>query len=63
MLERYLSGEEPEANLIDRLLEADDHGLLGWCFDGTGENESPFREWRERDPALWAACEERVRAL
>ena len=54
MLERYLSGEEPEA---------DDHGLLGWCFDGTGGDEPPFREWRERDLALWAACEERVRAL
>ena len=54
MIERYLSGEEPEA---------DDHGLLGWCFDGTGGNESPFREWRDRDPALWAACAERLRTL
>jgi len=60
---RYLSGEEPGAELIDRLLDADDHGLLGWCFDGTGVNESPFREWRERDPITWHACAARVRTL
>ena len=52
---RYLIGDQPGAELIDRLLEEDEPGLLGWCFDGTGINESPFREWRERDPALWAA--------
>ena len=63
VVERYLSGEEPGAELTDRLLEADDHGLLGWCFDGAGENEPPFREWRERDPALWKACAERFRTL
>ena len=63
VVNRYLSCDEPGADLTDRLLEADDHGLLGWCFDGTGVDESPFREWRERDPALWADCAERVRGL
>ena len=63
VVNRYLSGDEPGADLTVRLLEADDHGLLGWCFDGTGVDESPFREWRERDPALWADCAERVRGL
>ncbi|MBL8239824.1 MAG: hypothetical protein JNM66_20530 [Bryobacterales bacterium] len=51
------------ARLVERLLEADDHGLLGWCFDGTGAGEAPFAAWRARDPEGWNACAERVRLL
>ena len=38
------------------LLEADDHGLLAWCFHRSGQNESPFRELRERHPGVWTSC-------
>ncbi len=36
--------------------EADDHGLLGWYFSGTGQHLSPFRDLRDRHPQAWAAC-------
>jgi len=42
--------------LIAGLIEDDDHGLLGWCFDGTGAQEAPFAELRARYPAVWEAC-------
>jgi len=42
--------------LCTALLEADDHGLLAWCFHRSGQNESPFRELRERHPGVWASC-------
>jgi len=42
--------------LCTALLEADDHGLLAWCFHRSGQNESPFRELCERHPGVWARC-------
>lgn len=42
--------------LSNALCEADDHGLLGWCFRGTGQNESPFRDLRQKHRAIWNAC-------
>ena len=42
--------------LIGSLREADDHGLLDWCFRGNGQEESPFRELRAKRPAVWNAC-------
>jgi uncharacterized protein (TIGR02646 family) len=44
------------AALANALCEADDHGLLGWCFRGTGQNESPFRDLRLKNQAAWDAC-------
>lgn len=47
----------PDAALLGNdLREADDHGLLGWCFRGTGQNESPFRDLRLKHRAVWNAC-------
>lgn len=47
----------PDAALLGKdLHEADDHGLLGWCFRGTGQNESPFRDLRLKHLAIWNAC-------
>lgn len=42
---------------IEQLLEADDHGLLGWCFRGLGQNDHPFELFRERFPEAWTACQ------
>lgn len=38
------------------LVEADDHGLLGWCFTGTGRNVLPFKTLHDEHPDIWAAC-------
>jgi len=52
-----LEGPAPgAADLICRLIEDDDHGLLGWCFRGAGQNESPFRELRVSHPGVWIQC-------
>ncbi|MCC6368818.1 MAG: hypothetical protein IT165_35290 [Bryobacterales bacterium] len=42
--------------LAKNLIEEDEHGLLGWCFDGSGQNEPPFRELREQTPETWKIC-------
>jgi hypothetical protein len=42
--------------LLTQLSEADDHGLLGWYFSGTGQNLKPFPELRAKHPAAWASC-------
>lgn len=47
----------PDAGaLIAALDEADDHGLLGWCFTGTGQNAVPFETLRVSYPVVWTAC-------
>jgi uncharacterized protein (TIGR02646 family) len=42
--------------LVQALLEADDHGMLGWFFTGTGQNEDPFATLRQKHPAVWHHC-------
>lgn len=42
--------------LLAHLRDVDNHGLLGWCFLGTGQYTPPFCELRERHPKVWAAC-------
>jgi len=49
-------------DLITSLKEADDHGLLGWCFYGTGLNISPFCDLRTQYPDVWTACIAAIRA-
>ena len=56
-VERYLTESDSSTEkLVAGLRDADDHGLLGWCFMGTGQNMSPFRDLRERQPDVWATC-------
>ena len=43
-------------NLVNALRDADDHGLLGWCFGGTGQNVPPFSTLRSSCPIVWANC-------
>lgn len=57
-----LAEQEPDPTaLIHALSDADDHGLLGWCFRGNGINESPLSDLRQRHPRVWAACELKFR--
>lgn len=42
--------------LLAELREADEHGLLPWCFNGSGRNLMPFNTLREQFPQVWADC-------
>jgi len=42
---------------LERLREADDHGLLGWFLHGAGGNEPAFVRFRERYPDAWLVCQ------
>ena len=46
----------PAGPLIRSLREADDHGLLNWCFHGSGQHEPPFRDLRNQHRDIWAQC-------
>jgi uncharacterized protein (TIGR02646 family) len=50
-----------EALLVD-LKEADDHGLLGWCFSTTGQTTAPFSDLHRLHPAVWAFCRQSLRS-
>lgn len=57
IVQRYLSEGIPNAaGLIAALRDADDHGLLGWCFIGTGQTMPPFSNLRQQQPDAWAVC-------
>lgn len=42
--------------LIADLKQADDHGLLGWCFSNTGRTLPPFSDFHQQHPAEWLRC-------
>ena len=57
VVERHLSESAPAAGeLVAGLQDADDHGLLGWCFIGAGQTMSPFSDLRQQQPDVWARC-------
>jgi hypothetical protein len=47
-------------SLVGSLRESDDHGLIGWCFHGTGQNVAPFATLRTNHPDVWASCAQEV---
>ncbi len=58
-LQAALNQEAPDVGtLVASLIKADDHGLLGWCFDGTGHHVPPFSTLHARHPNVWAACKQ-----
>jgi len=57
VVERALQQEMLDAAaLCGELREADDHGLLGWCFRGTGQRLQPFSTLKESFPDVWDIC-------
>jgi uncharacterized protein (TIGR02646 family) len=61
LVETALQQPAPDAGaLADALREADDHGLLGWYFTGTGASVEPFAGLFQNHPAVWHSC---VRSL
>ncbi len=63
LVERFLQeGLNNAAVFVASLRNSDDHGLLGWCILGTGENLPPFSDLRVRHPDVWATCVQAVQA-
>ena len=63
-IEAVLPEDAPDrAALIQALTDADDHGLLGWCFRGNGISEPPLSDLRQKHANVWAACEQAFRNL
>ncbi len=57
LVERFLVTDAPNAaDLLTALREADDHGLLDWCFLSSGKSVKPFSNLRKNHPRLWAEC-------
>ena len=57
LVEAAAQESSPSSSALNEALrEADEHGLLGWCFHGTGQSMPPFRELRQKHPAVWEAC-------
>jgi uncharacterized protein (TIGR02646 family) len=56
-----LGGDHISAStLLDELQEADDHGLLRWCFGPIGQTVAPFSALHQR-PEVWAACRQALK--
>lgn len=56
-VEAALQEPAPDASaLANALRDTDDHGLLGWHFTGTGQNEEPFASLRQNHPDVWQHC-------
>lgn len=56
-VEAALQEPAPDANALGQALrEADDHGLLGWHFTGTGQCVEPFASLRQNHPEVWQSC-------
>jgi uncharacterized protein (TIGR02646 family) len=55
-LRHFLEAPSSADTLIANLLEADDHGLIGWCFKGNGQHEPLLTTLRQQHPAIWNAC-------
>ncbi|MBF0182094.1 MAG: hypothetical protein HQM03_18910 [Magnetococcales bacterium] len=56
IVDAFLDHPSSVTDLADRLIEADDHGLLCWCFVGTGGAVEPFSLLQKQHPAAWQRC-------
>ena len=58
VVQAQLSSSAIEAiQLRAELSDADDHGLLRWCFGSTGKTVAPFSSLYQKYPGIWAECE------
>lgn len=57
VVEKALASPEVDGEqLITRLCESDDHGLLPWCFHWSGQRQEPFASLKQQHPRIWRAC-------
>jgi uncharacterized protein (TIGR02646 family) len=50
--------QDLQENYLEELRKTDDHGLLGWFLNGSGQNEPAFSSFRGRFPEAWGVCKE-----
>ena len=60
-LASLVAGAMTAQALLAALQDADDHGLLPWCFGGTGRTFAPFSDLHQQSPFVWAVCLAAVR--
>lgn len=63
LVEQFIERGEKSDDLYSTLRDADDHGMVGWCFIGTGQKVAPFSKLRRRHPDVWGVCVASVEAL
>lgn len=57
VVNRFLNTPNQAASsFITELIQEDERGLLGWCFKGAGQNETPFFQLKTQYPAVWQSC-------
>lgn len=57
IIESALAAPPLDAGLLFQdLSEADEIGLLGWCFDGSGIRVHPLSNLHLQHPDVWSAC-------
>lgn len=61
ILEQFFENRRGGDSLIERLFEADDHGLLGWFICGNGQSESLAHRLKDEFPIKWAELQKRIR--
>ncbi|MBL8896432.1 MAG: hypothetical protein JNM84_02335 [Planctomycetes bacterium] len=63
IVEEFLTQTQHDAQaLLSSLREADEHGLLPWCFCPRGGEEAPFAALREKLPEVFALCAAELKA-
>jgi len=55
LIEDWTVNGVPE-DYLERLIEVDDHGLLGWFLRGAGSREPAVARFREQYGNVWAEC-------
>ncbi|MDN0081627.1 hypothetical protein QU487_02480 [Crenobacter sp. SG2305] len=54
----FVHGLIDRNELVRSSVDLDDHYLMGWVFDGTGQNVVPFITVRDDYPVAWDMCYE-----
>lgn len=56
VISNFLNTPTSSDQLVNALLEADEHGLVGWLFKGKGQTEPMPMRLRSDHPDTWAHC-------
>lgn len=56
VVEDFLNAPTSSEQLVSDLLQADEHGLVGWLFKGKGQTEPLPTRLRRHHPEVWTCC-------
>lgn len=56
VIANFLNAPTSSDQLVNALLDADEHGLVGWLFKGKGQTEPMPTRLRDDHPAVWMHC-------